>query len=91
MESMKSLRYGFGFSGQYRTLKVRLNYENAGVFINELAVNYRQSVKRYVTKERKVFLSIVEHQRANDFWYCVERALEKAKKHVEPKQLTLGL
>lgn len=88
LESINDLRFGHGYRGNNRTIKVRVKMVKAQIIMMSLPTVLKSLVRIYVTKDKFVFLSAVEPVDSK-FWPYWQEAVEKVTKYQEPKQLAL--
>jgi hypothetical protein len=77
-EAIKPLRFGYGFLGQHRTMKLRFKREHAEHILERLPKHFHRSILLFTTQKGMTFIACIEHQQSA-IWPALEEAMRLAK------------
>lgn len=78
LDALKSIRFGYGFAGHQKTLKLRFKADTAQRILSLIPQHFHKHILYYKTQKDCAFIGAVEHQNSH-IWPVIESALITAK------------
>jgi hypothetical protein len=101
LDALQSIKFGYGFAGHNRTMKVRFKAETAKRVLSLIPKHFHKHILFHLSKKGYGFVGVVEH-RDSAIWPAIESAIITAKadslrqtadqlEYGTPIQLNLGV